>query len=96
MQDHKTGIASVSVCRELRAAPGEEESTVHMELDISDTKLTYRTADNLGTTVCIRMHAFAFIRMRACLPVCVALPGCVRACVRALLAGVGGSTGVSE
>lgn len=43
----KTAIATVSVNRELRQQPGDD-TTRHVEIDISKTDLSYVTADNLG------------------------------------------------
>lgn len=49
VKEHRTGIVSVSKAYELRTGKDEElESTVHIDLSLEGTKLTYRTADNLG------------------------------------------------
>jgi NADPH-ferrihemoprotein reductase len=47
-KEHATAIVTVTASRELRAVAGAAESTVHLELDLEPTKLTYRTADNAG------------------------------------------------
>ena len=49
VKEHRTGIVTVTKAVELRAAKDDAlESTAHLDLDISQTKLSYRTADNLG------------------------------------------------
>jgi len=49
VKEHRTGIVTVSKAIELRTGKDDQlESTAHLELDLADTKLTYRTADNLG------------------------------------------------
>jgi NADPH-ferrihemoprotein reductase len=49
VKEHRTGIVTVTKAVELRQAKDDcLESTAHVELSLADTKLTYRTADNLG------------------------------------------------
>lgn len=48
IKDHKTDILPVSSVQELRPNPSGLESTVHMDLSLANSKLVYRTADNLG------------------------------------------------
>ena len=47
-KEHATAIVTVAESREVRPVSGRAESTVHLELDLAPTKLTYRTADNAG------------------------------------------------
>eukprot|EP00461_Guttulinopsis_vulgaris_P004714 UN04716 len=49
LKEHRTGIVTVTKAVELRQQLVDpRESTAHIELSLEGTKLTYRTADNLG------------------------------------------------
>ena len=47
-KDVKVDVVKIVESRELRQVPEGLDSTAHIEVDISNTKLSYRTADNLG------------------------------------------------
>lgn len=48
-KEHLTGVINVAEAKELRTATDDKrESTAHVEFSLEGTKLTYRTADNLG------------------------------------------------
>ncbi len=48
IKDHKTDILKVATTTQLRQVHDGLESTVHVNLSLDNSKLTYRTADNLG------------------------------------------------